>query len=300
MTRFTFLALLMVTGILAGAQTTIPNGSFEQWTGNKPTGWDASNFQISIFTIQTVFRDTVLPMDGTSNPLIQTKTFNLGIAQPTIPGIITLGQIIIDMVTYSGTVEGGIPFTGKPEKLVGFINAQPAAGDSAMIAIGFSKWDGTKRDTIGYGLAWYAAPHNEWVAFEVPIVFTDTQIPDSVNLIISSSAIGNQVVVAGSQLRVDHIAFDYGSVVIEQGFGELPFRVWADQHKNLHYNLTQPASRGAILNIYQPSGALVQSVSLGQHAMNGVINIGQLATGAYLIGLVQDGLSTRAQRIFVR
>ncbi|MFO7721829.1 MAG: hypothetical protein R6V49_01265 [Bacteroidales bacterium] len=300
MKRSVLLLLLLITGLLAGAQTTIPNNGFEQWTGNKPTGWDASNFQISIFTIQTVSRDTVLPMEGTSNPLIQTKTFNLGIAQPTIPGIITLGQIIIDYTTYTGTVEGGIPFQGRPGKLSGFINAQPAAGDSAMIAIGFSKWNGVKRDTIGFGLAWFANPHNEWVAFEVPITFTDSQIPDSVNLIISSSAIGNAVVVAGSDLRVDSIVFDYGTVVVEQGFDEPLFTVWADQHKKIHYTLSEPAKGRAVIHIYQPGGALVQSWEINQQDVSGVINIGHLTSGVYLIGLSQDGKPSRAKRIFVR
>jgi hypothetical protein len=300
MKRIFLLSMLVMAGFFAGAQTVLPNGSFEQWTGNKPTGWDASNFQVSIFTIQTVFRDTVLPIDGTSNPLVQTKTFNLGLSQPTVPGILTLGHLNIDLTTFTGSVEGGIPFQGRPDKLVGFINAQPSPGDSAMIAIGFSKWDGTKRDTIGYGLEWYATPHNEWVALEVPITFTDPQTPDSLNIVISSSAVGSQVVVAGSQLRVDKLAFDYGTVVVEQSMESIPFSVWADKERNLHYTLRESSSKGAMIQIFQVNGSLVRSVPLTPGTISGSVNIGDLCTGVYLIGMIQEGMPARGVRIFVR
>lgn len=299
-TIFTFLLLVLLTPTVSHltAQTTLPNGDFEQWTGNKPDGWDASNFNFGIANVVTVFRDTVLPMSGSSNVLLETKTVNLGLGQPTVPGLITVGTLIIDFASGTGEVIGGIPFTGRPLALKGYINAEPAVGDSAMIAIGFSVWDGTKRDTIGAALAWFGTPHQEWVALEVPIDFYDTRTPDSMNIIISSSAVANLIVVDGSKLRVDDISFDYGGISVEQHFSGEPFSLWADGGKNLFYRLTSK-DKPLVIEAYSVQGALVKRVVHIGTTGEGSISLSGVDTGIYIIRLTTDSGRHYSRKVFV-
>ena len=299
MIHLMLIVLLASAAMHTPAQTTLPNGDFEQWTGNKPDGWDASNFNFGIANVVTVFRDTMLPMNGSSNVLLETKTVNLGLGQPTIPGLITVGTLIIDFASGTGEVIGGIPFTGRPLALKGYINAEPAVGDSAMIAIGFSVWDGTKRDTIGAALAWFGTPHQEWVALEVPIDFYDTRAPDSMNIIISSSAVANQIVVNGSKLRVDNISFDYGGISVEQHFSGGTFSLWADGGKNLFYRLTGD-EKPAHIEVYSINGALVKRVVHTGTKGAGSFSLSGADTGIYIIRLTTDSGRHYSRKVFVK
>lgn len=286
---YVFSLMLLITGMVS-AQTVLPNGDLEQWTGTKPAGWDASNFVFGTMQLQTVFRDTVAVMSGSSCARIETKSFNVIIAQPTIPGILTLGTIVVDMTTFSGNVEGGIPFTGRPLSLKGYINAAPAAGDSTMVAVGFSKWNGTTRDTIGSGLAWFSSAHNEWVALDVPLTFYNAQTPDSMNIIISSSAIGNNVVVIGSKVWVDSLYLDYGNVLTEVTMGDAGFSVWADGDRTLHYALGAALESDAAVRIMDLRGALVHHAVLDAGTSQGEFRMHHLSAGVYLVNVtLHDG-----------
>lgn len=298
--NYMFLLLMLFIPVTFQAQTTLSNGNFEQWTGNKPTGWDASNFVFGTFQLQTVFKDTAGPVQGLSSARIETKNFNLIVAQPTIPGIVTLGTIVVNTTTFSGTVEGGIPFTGRPQSLKGFINAIPATGDSAMIAIGFSKWDGTKRDTIGSGLAWYATPHNEWVAIDIPIHFQNAQVPDSLNIIFSCSAIGNGVFVVGSKLWVDSLLFDYGNIMIEVPAEETTLSLWADQQRQLYYHLMQTTAIPFTLRVYNMQGAMVHSVAGNPEDGQGSTDLSELAPGVYAVQLITADNRQLSRKIVLR
>jgi len=284
-----FVLMLLLTGMVS-AQTALPNGDLEQWTGNKPTGWDASNFVFGTMQLQTVFKDTVVAMSGSSCARLETKSFNVIIAQPTLPGILTLGTIVVNMTTFTGSVEGGMPFTGRPLSLRGYINAAPASGDSAMVAVGFSKWNGTTRDTIGSGLAWFSTAHNEWVALDVPLTFFTPQTPDSMNIIISSSAIGNDVVVIGSKVWVDSLYLDYGNMMTEVPLEDLTFRVWADGGKTLYYSLGEVVEADAVIRIMDVRGGLVHQSPLDAGAIHGSFAMHHLSPGMYMVNLtLQDG-----------
>ncbi len=281
------------------AQTLIPNGGFEQWNANKPLSWDASNFQFMSTPIQTVFRDTVSPAEGSCNVLLQTQFFNLGIVQPTIPGTITLGTITIDIVNATGKVSGGIPFVGRPESFKGFIKAQPAVGDSAMIAIGISKWKGTYRDTIGKGLAWFSVPHSQWVAFDIPVDWSTAETPDSLNIIISSSAVGMEVYVVGSELRIDDVMFEYGNVAIEENFSGQDFRVWADRSGNLYFTCTALTGATNELILYNMQGVEVRSTRLSPHQTDGILSMEGLSPGTYVVSLLGEGERHHSRKIII-
>ncbi len=292
--------MLLIAVVFSTAQTNLPNGNFEQWTGNKPTGWDATNFVILSVVVENVFRDTILPAQGTASVRMETKTHNLGIAQPTIPGILTLGTIKIDFTTFSGSVEGGIPFTGRPERLKGLINASPAMGDSAMIAIGFSKWTGNQRDTIGSGLAWYATPHSGWVTFDVPITFATAQQPDSLNIIIASSAVGMQVSVPGSMLYIDSLLFDYGNIMVEVPLRDDGFSVWADNNKRLFIDFNEREGISGKVMVLKADGGIVLSGRYTDSFTGRGIDLSTSSSGVYIVTLISDDGRRYTRKVVLR
>jgi hypothetical protein len=297
---FTLWMLLFSFVITGTAQTTIPNSNFEQWTGNTPQGWDVSNFQIGFFNIVNVFHDTLLPMQGTSCARVETRVHNLGVATPTIPGIITLGTINIDFTSFTGTVEDGIPFTGRPTSLKGFIDATPANGDSAMIAIGLSQWNGTTRDTIGNGLAWFADVHNEWVAFDIPITYTTTALPDSMNIIISSSAVGVNNYVAGSKLRIDSLVFDYGNIMVPVVSASSELKVWANGGKKVFVELAREPNTIRNVEVFSTHGTLVFSRYEVKRIDTAGYDLSHLRSGVYVVRITTNEGRTYGQKIVLR
>ncbi|HRZ42798.1 MAG TPA: T9SS type A sorting domain-containing protein [Bacteroidales bacterium] len=298
-----FLRLTLLVAVATGMQTTVfgqsqlPNSNFEQWTGNKPTSWDGTNFQVSIFIIQTVFKDSVAPKSGIYNPLLETKLFNLLVATPTIPGILTLGTVVMNTTTYTGSVEGGIPFTGMPSALSGFIKTEPAAGDSGMVALGFSKWNGTTRDTIGAGLKWFPDTDTTWQPFSVPIQWSTAQNPDSMNIIISCSAVGNEVAVVGSKMHIDSLTLHYGSIGVELPMDDRQFTVWGDGSHTLHYSLAGEQEPTG-LTLFDLSGReIIQSRAA---SMQGQIDVQALPAGVYVLKLTTAGGKIHTRKFVLR
>ncbi|MGM0650540.1 MAG: T9SS type A sorting domain-containing protein [Bacteroidota bacterium] len=202
---------------------TIPNNDFENWEANAdfpdyndPVDWGTSNYVIDLGLSQAEF-NTVTQVDtdvysGDYAAKATNVTQDVMGSPSTIPGIITLGEFVLDLATQSGSIEGGLPFTDRPVKLKGYFKAAPEPGDSAMIAIGLSKWNDTngERDTIGWGIMYSADIVDTWTEFEIPIDWTSTENPDSMNIVISpSNLMDNDVFIEGSSVTVDSVWLDY-------------------------------------------------------------------------------------------
>ena len=183
----------------------IPNNEFETWSGGKPTSWDAPN----VLGTNTVTQETASPQSGTSSVKIETKTSLVG----TIPGFITLG--IFNLTTQS--VTGGIPFPYRPDKLKGYYKCTPSGTDQGFIGVGLSKIYSGVRDTIGQGVLLFPTAASVWTPFEVPITWTNSDIPDSLNILISSSNLpASGTFVVGSLFWVDSLYFEYPTVGVTE------------------------------------------------------------------------------------
>ena len=112
--------ILLSTANSMLAQNQIPNADFESWTAGAPTYWDTSNENILGTDFVCVTKDMNSPYSGTASAKVQSVTQNIFIIGPiTMPGILTLGDVIIDITNATGTVEGGVPVTGQPKYLKG-------------------------------------------------------------------------------------------------------------------------------------------------------------------------------------
>ncbi len=202
---FTILASLC----LGGFTQDIPNNDFENWTGNNPDEWDTSNKEImgTQFTAVEPLDTDVYSGDFAAGLTTVTENITYYGEFP-LAGVITLGDIIIDEIQMSATIEGGIPFTDRPDLLKGYYKTSPGVNDSASIMIGLSKWNTStlERDTIGEGYIYFTEEVNTWTEFEVPIEWTSTEDPDSMNIIVSSSClIDINTFVEGSFIAVDSL-----------------------------------------------------------------------------------------------
>ncbi len=145
---FTIISILSVsiTGLFAQAT---PNNGFETWTHNTfpsydtPNSWDNLNPSTGALGVYTCFKATAAAdiHSGAAAVKLITKSVFGQIAN----GIVTTGSIN----TTTQTIGGGIPYTLRPDSIIGFYKYTSVSGDNGFAEIQLLGAGGDT-DTIGY------------------------------------------------------------------------------------------------------------------------------------------------------
>lgn len=283
------LMLLIAIKIKALPQTNnLANGieSFENWfgmeAGNLPVDWDGFNREIvmngsSVGTVTTVYKDSVNPYDSNYSVKLVSSSIMGG---PAVPGMLTTGNLVINFQTQNGDIEGGVPFTDRPLRLKGYFKYSPANNDTASITCWFKK-DGNE---IGGGEFLISNTVNQWTEFTVDIYFSEPVLPDTMNVLFSTSKSRNNVP-AGSVLEIDKVSFEGSSVEIEDIVSGDNFGVYPNPAKDF-LNLKFHTEKNRQVYIYNSNGSLVYSENISTSSKR--INTCDWQSGVYFIKLVSD------------
>jgi hypothetical protein len=222
--RISLLLLTLFPAYLS-AQTELPNAAMENWVAGAdfptPEGWWSSHNSWGIpnnITDWTLERSFLNVQEGLYSAELETKigdVFGVDIFRKYIPGVLTNGfcdlplsdQLINELsIAHDTYISGGQAFEGMLDKFKGFYDYQPASGgDSAYFYLKLWKNDGT---VVGEGTLFITAATADYTAFEVPIVYSAMEEPDSLLLIIASSAVPRAATV-GSRLFIDNMSFEF-------------------------------------------------------------------------------------------
>lgn len=275
------------------AQNQIPNNDFESWTSGEPTNWDTSNENILGTDFVTVTRDQSNPYSGTASAKVATVTQNIFLVGPvTMPGILTLGDVVIDIMNQTGTVVGGVPVTGQPRFLKGYYKYQPGAGDSCYMGIGLTRWNGNSRDTLAYAYKPFGSAVTTWTEFSVPIDYVSWAEPDSMNIMFVSSNLMFGSPVTGSTLWVDSLWLEYSGVAVKDiGLDKSLFVSTANDGRTLVVNVKQGIARN--IEVFALSGSLISSIT-GAFSNSIPININNLKKGVYIVRVTFTNGTTKA------
>ncbi len=282
---------VLLTSYNTSAQNQIPNADFESWSGGTPTSWDTSNENILGTDFICVTRDQTNPYSGTSSAKVQSVTHNIFIVGPvTMPGILTLGDVVIDILNATGTVEGGVPISGLPKFLKGHYKYTPVAGDSCIIGIGLSKWNGTSSDTVAYAYKTFGDPVTAWQEFSIPIEYTTWIEPDSMNIMLVSSNIATGSPTGGSTMWVDSLWLEYSQVSVNDvGFNRECIVYESSDGSSLMVNT--PGKHARKIELFSLNGIMLQSIEK-PGAEKVALPLNNLTSGVYIVRvLLQDGSS---------
>jgi hypothetical protein len=278
----TFIPFLCFEPIASAQQ--IPNAGFESWSGGEPDSWNTTNMSVLFTPFLTVNQETNNPQSGTSCAMLETVTKNIFlVGQVTIPGVLTLGVLNIDPVNQTASISGGIPFTGRPQALSGYIKYQPSSGDMCLLGLGLTKWNNGVRDTIGFSFLPFGISTSEWMGFTVPLLYLIQETPDTLNIGLISSNIADGLAHTGSKLWVDNLSLTYGNISIEGITFPSDIKIFADGSK--HRLIIKPdfeKLKNAELTIYNMNGQVLfhQSNSLQQQEVS--IDLSSLLPGTYV------------------
>ncbi|HLO91371.1 MAG TPA: PCMD domain-containing protein [Lentimicrobium sp.] len=290
---FLFIVFLIFSVKSIQAQNQIPNYDFESWTSGEPTNWDTSNENILGTDFVTVTREQNNPYSGTSCAKISTVTQNIFLVGPvTMPGIMTLGDVVIDVLNQTGTVNGGVPITGQPKFLKGFYKYQPAGGDSCYMGLGLTRWNGTSRDTLAYAYKPFGGTVTAWTEFSVPVEYLTWAEPDSMNIMFLSSNLMFGSPVTGSTLRVDSLWLEYSGVAVSDiGFDKNVFVTASNDGNSLIVNIKNNIA--SKVEVFSLSGLMV-SANSGSFSNQFLVNINDLAQGIYIIRITFSNGTAKA------
>ncbi|MCD4678840.1 MAG: PCMD domain-containing protein [Bacteroidales bacterium] len=285
--RFIFILIfLFAAGGHAIAQDTIPNPSFETWTNGQPEHWDSSNKSIYGVQFEGVTEDSISPQHGNSAAMLESTTEAILTFPVTLPGLLTLGEIIIDVAAQTGYITGGIPFTGRPDELKGYYKSSPKPGDSCFIGILMTKWNINTRDTLAYGWFYTSSKVQNWTEFKIDLDYLLLDNPDSMNIIVSSSDVLNEIIIHGSTLWIDNFTLDYGGASIFDINMNKHFSVYPDETgKNLIISLNFDKAKQTSISLYSINGQELFHIEKSIEQYCETVNISSLPPGIYIVNV---------------
>jgi hypothetical protein len=197
---------------ITNAQTTIPNGDFEDWTDEYHIPyWDGMNYDGNFIHIHT-FSQTTDSHSGNYAAQVETIYDPLfGV----IPGFAFTGTIDVDPASLSYTLEMGIPVEGRPYHLEGFYKYSPVNNDTMVIVAGMFKWNEEEQDldSIGGGIFFTSQITNSYTHFDLPIQYFTDDEADTMYIVLSASA---DTYHPGSVMKVDDLTLNYSTAAVAE------------------------------------------------------------------------------------
>lgn len=237
--------------IVAFGQQQLPNSSFDLWTrkngcwnpypsDGKNITWDTANHGLSIIGINGAspeYQHVAVPGKGKAAVKVETKqVFGILVA-----GTIYTGRFI-GLVKLSGAkIQLGVPFTGRPRSLSGYLHYSPGTidvtskkmrhlkGTMDNAKLDISLRDGkelqvidstdesfqeesaeTNPDLVGYGVLYVKEDTKGYIRFEIPIDYRKDSTPTNIVISVSSSRYAQQFTGStDSVLWVDELQLNY-------------------------------------------------------------------------------------------
>jgi hypothetical protein len=289
-------------GLALNAQN-IPNGDLESWQSFNdvmgspyddlgPNTDRSTNFIRTLnaileapLTQQSAFK--VTGQGAYSNTSVVVAT-SLVAGSILVPGYLGTGDVDIS----AATIYLGRPFTGRPTAMKGMYRYEPVNGDSAAFYCSFSKYDALNLSTsiIGEGNLVVTNAEANWTPFQVPVNFTSADAPDSVNIIIASSAaydlvnLQGSVGQVGSALYLDDISFEFPASL--DAYAEVKAQVFPNPSSDVVQVRLEQAQEKLRLRLYSIAGNQVLEVQGNGNEISA--SVADLPAGNYVLMVQTD------------
>lgn len=211
MKKISFLfSAFLVNGMLM-AQTQIPNGGFETWVGGNPTGWGSSDkvltqlFQPDPGGVEQE-TNAAHVYAGTSSVRLANKSVSIPtVGTQTIPGVVSLGNISLNMSTFSPQITG-VAYTDRPDSITfaGKYTKAPGSSDTGAVVVTLTRWTGASRQVIA-NIFVQVPDGAAYNVYTEKIRYFSFHNPDT--LLIQGLSGASQAVAVDSKLWLDEMSF---------------------------------------------------------------------------------------------
>lgn len=204
------LILTSMIGLYAAATafTQIPNANFELWTEtlliNEPNNW----FTLNSLSF-TGYPITITKVDGETGFALkaEVKTFTANNKLDTAVGFTASGSG--DFFTQKFSL--GFPINSRPSAITGVSKFFSSGKDTAMVIVGFSKWNKmtNQADSIGGTFSAFYTNQTTFTKFASPIFYNSAVTPDTAVIYIISSVTKKPI--PGTSIIIDNLGLTGGA-----------------------------------------------------------------------------------------
>ncbi|MCX6275967.1 MAG: T9SS type A sorting domain-containing protein [Bacteroidetes bacterium] len=279
--------LFVITFYSAAFSQALPNQSFDNWTNagsyDDPDNWSTLNAATSGFGAITAQKATGNDVHTGAAAI---KLVTLFVLIQNANGIATTGTINVG----NQTIDGGIPYTLRPDSLTGWYKCDPQGADYGFVD--FSLLNAAGTDTVGF--AHFQTPNaaiNTYTYFSVPVVYYNANTPALSRCVMSSSAGFTSVL--NSVLIVD----DVDLVFNPDGIREPVFGNANVLYKATSGKLIVNSSKRASLSVIDMSGKMVFNNMVNEGTSE--FTLTDLTEGIYAFILTDDAASNISSGKFI-
>ncbi len=279
----TTLALALIISVSSQAQTNpaTPNAGFEAWTHNSsgyddPNGWNDLNSTTSTFGIYTCVKDST-PADVHGGKYA-VRLITMSYFGQLIPGTVTTGTFN----TSNQTINSGLPYTLRPDSIIGWYKYTSASGDNADIE--FYLFGTSNSDTIGE--AFFRTPTStvsSYTRFSLPVTYRSPNAVTEALWIVTSST-NQKSGHAGSELYADDLGLVFDTVT---GINNItnPEKITVGPNPVKDYVLINNNSnaKSMLLTLTDITGRIVEEKQILQGENN--LSVSDMAEGTYVYRL---------------
>lgn len=270
-----FILVFSLLSVNMFAQT-LPNYDFEEWDDyliyKDPANWSTPN-QYTILLGATSVNKSSDSYTGSSSAKLET----VNVMDFNLPGVMTLADININLLDSSYSISGGFFLQENIYKLTGWYKYEGVGEDMASVFMyNFKNTEASGYDTIGYGVG-FLDNASEWTQFTVYMQNLKYNVPDTFNVVISSSqAIGAQ---QGSTLWVDSLSIYTNTGIIDLWKPKTALKAYPNPAvDNINFETENRINNGELI-IYSNTGEKLMELPFEDISIKA--NVSSLSPGVY-------------------
>lgn len=244
------------------------NSDFENWTNHPGSGlyssydevdnWASGNAAVNIVPGATPpTTKTTDAQHGNNAVKLTTQSIFGQIAA----GNLFTGRFQLNLTNPVKSAQMGIPYVAKPTAFNVYYKYTSVSGDSCAIYALLTKYNTvTKtRDTVGFGQFKTHVTVSSYTLLHVPITYRNTETPDSIAMVFTSSADGgNFRGRVGSSLTVDNLSLEFDALSTTASLASVSAVLYPNP-ATAQVVLSNAPSESGTVYFYNVSGKLVAS-----------------------------------------
>jgi hypothetical protein len=320
MKKIIIIVLAFALAINANSQSNITDGSLDSWkqlSGQGKSFFEPQNDylqslnRLAIEIPLTFVLDVPITSERSTDSYSGAFAAKLTSKNATSPGgpiflpgaLSNIGAFLIAQQT----VRLGRPYNlaEKPQFFNGYFKYEPVNGDSALALVLISKWNASskKRDTIALGKNIIKQAIGTYTLISTPINYFSETTPDSLTILVCSSAGLNfsnlqaSVGQVGSTLYVDELNFDFTVSINELGIETPHYKIFPNPAQDFLNIQSDKILNNQTLKIYDLAGKIIYQSQLQDY--NTSIDLAKLKKGLYIIQIEELAKIVYTEKIII-
>ncbi len=282
------IALATVLCVTLSKAQIIPNGGFENWTGNNfphPVSWFGTDSATAGFGVSGTIQKSTDAHSGSF--AVRSEAKYLSAFGSVVPGLCTTGDI--DLLAEE--VYNGPAYTERPDSIVGWYKFDRVNDDTMYIQLILLD---ANDDTVGFANYRNIVPTTSYKRFSHPINYYNTSNPAYGHVIMrhSTSTASNPI---GSVMIIDDLEVVFKPAGIDDAT-KPAVKIYPNPAKNF-LMLDNPTAKGLVVSIYDAIGRKVVAHNLPAEQKQ--IDF-QLADGVYIVEVKQNDKVVKLEKLVVQ